>query len=376
MRTEAGDVWQPEEQLEGWFDLRTRGQMAQQPAVGTVQCCLLGVTSVAVSNPSWIQLAASKDSPVAVASRSLELLLSLPDGSLTGTTLSDLAFEFAAEDTDLAAGRKPISPNRNGVFVLNIGGRQVFSKPMQDEPAAWDQVRLRVAADYAGIRQESLKNGDEIYLKYLYEQAARYRVDYRVFLEGLPDEGVRKPTTTYSDDFNRASLGTDWTATTGTWGIGGSTYLEVTTDSGDNRVRYDCGGSCALSTDDHDGTITHNSGTLNWVGIAVRWSGSSEDFYTTNYRHNQAGGINKVVSGSASSVCSGGTDTIPTVHRLVVDGSSLEAFQDGTSKCSTTDSTHTGYLYSGVADNRTGSQLDDFSVTDIAAATSRLIIIE
>ena len=180
--------------------------------------------------------------------------------------------------------------------------------------------------------------------------------------------------TNYRDNFNRASLGADWTSINGTWGISGSSELECSAppSSGVSSVRYehDLDGvdhACRIEFTSDDGN------SLSWLGPCVRHSASAATYYAALQR--VSGGvrqIRKVVNGSATGLASdSGGGKAPTTLTLAVDGSSLALYHnkaDGTPNLTVTDTSITGNTRCGL---QTGNQptadprADDFHAYDL-----------
>lgn len=374
--------WAPEYDLDGWLDLRPVALQSIPPSAGARQCCLFGATEVIIGQPGWTWLAASVNGPLGVSGSTVDTLMGARPGTYTASTLGDLAFELLVEDTSPATGRNPLSPNRNLVWSLAIKGDRIFNEKVEDNPDAWSKVVDRVAADYAQIRAESLQRGDELYLKYLQTQADRYRVDYRQFLGGLPDEGTRKPSTTHTDDFNCTSsdtMGCDltWAELSGDWDIDSNTYARGHATSSYTRAEHD------VSTDDHIVTTTMLGENGDRAGPIARADTTypSPTYYWCRWEFfGQDIEIFKRVAGSDTNLSDDGfsTASYPTTFSLEVDGSDLECIYDGNSSTAT-DSAITGNTRGGLWSDRSvaGAWFDDWEISDLGAAPAgrRILII-
>ena len=166
-----------------------------------------------------------------------------------------------------------------------------------------------------------------------------------------------------TDDFNRASIGTDWTTLTNqsTLTINSST-LVAGSSSGRNGMYY----NATTFTDDQSSQITITTNHDNNCGPAVRMSASAETAYvavmsiaasTVTLRKLSAGTFSDITS--VSETCANG-DTL----KISVSGTTLTVDHNGSQIISTTDSDiSTGqpgiFIYSTVArgDDWEGSDL-------------------
>lgn len=184
----------------------------------------------------------------------------------------------------------------------------------------------------------------------------------------------------YSDDFNRASLGANWAAVNGgTWAIDASTYVSQAASGGAYRVlRY----SGALDSDDVDVTIRVRSANGVGAGIVVRVPGSgttstSVDGYAILSFPGDAFYIVRMDNGDDSGVGYGYAWGAPTANtwytlRIVVDGSTITGYVNGTERFSFTDSTYSGSgnRSVGLLSYSTTPLYDDFAAADISSGGS------
>lgn len=376
----AVPYWGPQFPLDGWIDLRPLALQAIAPTEASTQCCLLGVASDPVPFfPGWTQLATSTDT-LAIRLDTLETRLALKAGTLTATTLGELAYQLFAEHPKAP----PLSPNKNLVYTATIGNIRLFSVPLDYESTAWANTKQLLVDAYDQLRTESLAKGDETYLKWLELQSQKYRIDYRELLGDNPDEGTREPATTFTENFNCANtepIGCDLT------------WVESLndTDIGSNDARCQvASGECILystsavsSTDHH--TIANTStpiGSVVYAGPTVRHSTSADTFYVCERRDNSTDTwrIAKVVSGSRTSLATTSNGTAPGDSDWVkcdISGSDLEMFADAatnpptTSRVTVTDSSITTGTNGGLYGWENGSgraRWDDWTIDDGGAA--------
>jgi hypothetical protein len=384
--------WSPDLPVDAWIDLRPESLSSVAPTNGATQCCLLAVSDLPVTGPGWTQLSTTVRGPLAVDPATLTARLGLATGALdTATTFGELAFELLAED--IIAGRKPISPNRNLVFTAKLGAERLFNVPVAPG-TAWDNFVARVQADYSRIRTDSIADSSDLYLRYLYAQANKYRVDYRIFLGDEPDEGTVRPATTQTEDWNcanSASLTCDltWTDVVDDLQI----FQSQATDPDDDSVVDRSRASSAVSTDDHYvevdigqiDTPASSTGTTR-AGVCVRYAAAADTTYCGRAVTDSTAdeySISYVNAGSESSLATTveAFPTLPIVLRLEIDGSDLELFVGGVSKVTTTHASITGNTLGGIHSriHTTGAnrdvQMDDWEITDLGAVARRRVII-
>ena len=187
---------------------------------------------------------------------------------------------------------------------------------------------------------------------------------------------------TYTDDFNRATLGANWAAVNGgTWAISGSTVLQQTQATGTYRaLRY----VSAMDSADVDvsGTARSNANFIGF-GILVRMPGSGtastdidgyaivgfpgDTFYLLRFDNGSDAGVG---FGYAWGTCNTNTDY---TLRITVEGSTVTGYVDGTQRFQFTDTTYAGgsgqRSVAFISYGRT-TQFDNFSAADIASGVS------
>lgn len=181
---------------------------------------------------------------------------------------------------------------------------------------------------------------------------------------------------TYSDDFNRALLGANWTAVNGGWSIDANRLARSTFGSVEAAVRY----GPALDTDDHYCQIDfvgQGASVNGYLGPAVRFDPSAATYYSGVAR---AGGalrwIQKRIGGTLTTLASDALGSgPPKTLRLDVSGSTLTLYVNGVVALTVTDASITGNLQVGVqahpvsAGNVHG---DNFLASDIAPVAMAL----
>lgn len=183
---------------------------------------------------------------------------------------------------------------------------------------------------------------------------------------------------TYSDNFNRANLGTDWTAVnSGTWAIASSTYLQQTDVIGTYRaLRF----NSQMATNDVDVSARCYMGSGYGAGVIVRspntgTTSTSIDGYAIIGFAGDQFYLLRFDNGDDTGVGFGYSWGAPTANtyytlRITVQGSTVTGYVDGTQRFQFTDTTYTG------TDNRSVQLIsyggtvryDDFSAIDIVSA--------
>lgn len=364
----------------GLIDMRTLPQMAEV-GPGSQCCMLLALTEPRIS-ASLIPLGSELDKTVTPVTKiALEARLGVDD-SLPTKNLRDTIYEllmFRADPTGQTAW-KPLMPGSDRRIKVYLGSNEPLTirqtGPLSPE---WPVIREVLRTDFVGIKANSLARGDVTYQKVLGAWVEKYGVSADNI---IPGETALKPSTSIVDDFNRASLGANWTAVDGTWSINASTELhsEGGATAPQATVRYD---GTALSTSDHYAQITYTwqESNFSWMAPAVRFQAAANTFYGGFIRQQgTARAIFKVITGVQTSLNSDASGNGPSVIvRLDVSGSDLELFDDGVSALTViSDSSIPTGLYVGAWANKfdtAESRGDDFEAADLAAAVRRIFII-
>jgi hypothetical protein len=183
---------------------------------------------------------------------------------------------------------------------------------------------------------------------------------------------------TYSDNFNRASLGTDWTnINSGTWSIESSTYLTQTASVEAYRgLRY----NSVLDSDNVDVSISAYSTDGGGAGILVRAPNSGTestdlDGYAIVFFPNDTFYLLRFDNGNDTGVGYSYTYGSPVENtyytlRITVQDSTVTGYINGTQRFQFTDTTYSGNGNRSVVVlgfNNT-ERYDDFSAQDIVSA--------
>ena len=161
----------------------------------------------------------------------------------------------------------------------------------------------------------------------------------------------KKPRTSYTDDFNRASLGSDWTSVEGTASITSSIVFELSSGPAVRHARYEFD----VSSADHWCEHLQGGGsyTADRLMPCCRFAAAASTFYHGHARTSNADSIAKTVGGTLtdlSTIVGGGSNG---TYRINVSGSSLTLTRNGVSRTTTTDTAITGNTRGGIYRNGT-----------------------
>jgi hypothetical protein len=312
--------------------------------------------------------------------------------SLSSSRVVDALWESLTVRADPTGdtGPKPMLPASDGWFRIDLSRHgTVAKKRFSRGLVEWDRSRELLRQDYGKLRSADLLTGGEHYLKVLGYWVLKYGVDYRQLQPAeLPDEEPLAPSTTISDDFDRADAdppsnsgeGWAWTETRGSeWTIE-SNQLHAADGAGRISLRAESD----LSGTDHQVTanLYWETATSRDHGLAARFASGSETCYTGFGTKN--GGtlqLHKIVAGVRTSLASQGRtwNAAQTyAATLTVDGTSLEFALDGPGNVTTTDSSISTGSRAGcwgkgsTAGN--GWFLDDWQATDLGATAAHHLL--
>jgi len=315
-----------------------------------------------------------------------------------GTLAEACAALFAAGDPTGQERWKPLTPTREGVYEIHLGGHSTIFSRKFDGPAdkTWNKLRdllrhdinqhdreckaeakrLRDAAkelrkqkknteaDACDARAAKVENHAE---KVLDARCRKYRC--------LPSElsqTIRrsKASTTIQDDFNRADGDTignqlTWTETAGDW------------DTSSNRAMVtgystlsDARAESSLSDDDHYAQAVITGGIYEYGGVNCRFSSSARTYYTFRICFASSdNSLRKYVDGSGTTLAYNYyTPASGATIKVDITGTTLKGFDGGTEKASATDSAISGNYRCGLIAYLPSQPndifFDDFYATD------------
>ncbi|MCA9414210.1 MAG: hypothetical protein KC944_23565, partial [Candidatus Omnitrophica bacterium] len=211
------------------------------------------------------------------------------------------------------------------------------------------------------------------YRQFLATQVAKLNLDWRDLVDaGVPMLGPVKPSTTYTDDFNRASLGAGWTSVYRTWSISSNRITHAGGVSGTQSasVRYESD----LSSDDHYSQVDYTTTTdpQGYTSALCRFSTGSSTYYEMLSREaSSLRLIRKWVSGSATTLDqdTGGTAPPQTMY-VSADGSTIIGKEDGSTIFTVTDTAISGNLRCGIGSHPNNPTTgDNFVCEDILVSS-------
>lgn len=208
----------------------------------------------------------------------------------------------------------------------------------------------------------------------------------------------RRPTTSYSDDFDRADealeASANWTDMSGTTALRiVSNELQLQSDSANQQgfYRYEQD----LSSDDHVAeieivTFANSVGGTRLIAAASRMIGTTDETCYNFWAASAATGSpdpyyqhRKTVAGVRTNLLArtAWTQSLPEVFKCQSDGSTQKAFIDASEKNSSTDTAITGYTRGGIRSYTGGTsnpesnqEADNFQIADLVSATTARLI--
>jgi len=314
--------------------------------------------------------------------------LGLP-ATLAATNLRDVVAETLSIQADPTGQDRalPLVPTAQGQYEIWLGGVLVKQKRFRfDDPETSPLLDLHKRI-YRQIRQRCLDGllPQGHYRKVLGYWVRKFGIDYRNFQpQDLPDESDLPPTSTVTDNFNRADAGSLGTAS------GGFSWTEVGSPSGvynilSNQATPNTAGSGSfdygvraesdLSSSDNNAfcTVVQSATGIVRNGPACRFDSASQTAYSgqCNLFDNSLE-IIKCVSGALSSVHKASiTPSPPEIYKIEVSGSTIKTWQAGVLRDTQTDTGIAsglrtgleGYQFSGLSGT---TLLDDFQGADNA----------
>lgn len=173
---------------------------------------------------------------------------------------------------------------------------------------------------------------------------------------------------TISDDFNRADNATTlgstsvgavaWQALQGTWGIGTNRAHVVTGDSTSPNAQV-----AVVPAGSPDGTVQATIAAVDGSGVSPFLIFRASDRLNYLYWVVNTGAIRQMVAGSGSLIGTAAGVTAGDVVKVVLSGTSVECFKNGTSVGAFTVSTHSTNTKHGIGSDSTvtGNYFDNFS---------------
>ncbi len=390
--TDGFSVWQAPASVQASMDLRSPVQC------GTPGPTASGVGLFVTANAtnlggSYQNLGTDPTLILSGAQKSaLQSLMALPNAFAAGSdSLQECIFEafsLQADPTGLDRAMPLLPAGRN--LEVWVAGQRVINR-------AWDANSAIGAAAldvlrrlYRRYRQESLDGllPSLHYRKILGYWVRKYSLPYRLFqYADLPDEGDLPPTTTLTESWPTNST----TISSGQDNPWTEVLLDVEVASG--QIRCASAGATiaharcdtALSSSDNYAEIVVASPSTNTarnLGPICRYDGSAD----TGYAARQFGAaadpgiyrISKIVTGTATDLGSGTTQTRAGTKRITANGSTISADHAGSNVESLSDSAIATGLRGGLVVQGTNAAFfgDTWVAADLAAATGAGMLID
>lgn len=162
----------------------------------------------------------------------------------------------------------------------------------------------------------------------------------------------------YLDNFNRTTLGANWSAIDGNWSIYSSTEVQQSA-GGTHPAAVEYQGN---QEDDQRTEIDHTyaSATTYYIAPCVRMAKATDDFYMFVNRGNGLCRVYKQVGGTLTALGTDHADGVGATKtlKLEVEGTTLRAYVGGTSHHTVTDGTLSSGR-PGIAAHSSGTQRGD-----------------
>lgn len=326
----------------------------------------------------------------------IQAFLGLPD-SVTALTRAGLILDLLTRHSRPTGDTfaRPLMPQHDGRMRVRLGEAD-FEHQLDPASPYWSKIQRVYQEDYRRIRQDALDGkmrgvdgqpASDFHRKWLGHLVRRKHLgfDWRLFIPSdLPVEEPLDPTTTITDNFNRANsstLGTSsegwsWTEQEDPDGLEILNNQARLSTTGDKTARADSD----LDSDDHYGQILIAARTivsaLAGHGPTARHSASALTFYLFHVQSNDANEkLYKRVTGTFTALTADAsiTQSIPDTMRIDCDGSILTGDYNGVDIFgNVTDTAITGNLRCGFYGGITGASntidIDDFEAADLAVA--------
>jgi hypothetical protein len=171
-----------------------------------------------------------------------------------------------------------------------------------------------------------------------------------------------------SDNFNRASLGSNWTTITGSNDIGISSNAAVGTVNGQTSSAY--WNADTFAADQYCEVTLSLFPNITWMGPMVRMSTSANNGYSAQAERSGSTTLKLYRTDAGSTTQIGSTYTGSVVQgdviRIEVEGDTITLKQNGTTRVTATDSTYTtGQAGLWIFTNSTARTLDDWTAGNI-----------
>jgi hypothetical protein len=329
----------------------------------------LFVSSMPVVNSSYTKILECDGlTSTSFGAQELGLVASLAGRTVNGANVGDVLWNlFASGDPTAQQHVRPLMPTWVGPSFWIGEWRKVITLGIETWSAPW--TRAADGAATLGVIKQTLRDAWAVNQTAARKALGMYVIDFDgIFTtsEMTPSDLPITPLTpqsTYTDDFDRGSLGANWSASAGSFTITSNTLAKAS----NGPSYYDfCRYVTALGSADHYSQASLTTvGALCLQGPGTRLSASANSGYYCGISSNQML-LQKVTAGNPTQLTSGytGLASVGWVLKLDSTGSTHTGYVDGVSKCSATDSTFSE-LYGGLLGYYPlDSILDNFETSD------------
>ncbi len=372
--------WSPPDGCAGSLDLRAHQEMespgkfdGEMSGVG-----LFAIRGVAKIGLEYDLLGSGAAHDVKASRKLRDAIPARRRFQVQGDDLLSLARSLLMDGSDPTGQEfaKPLIPGADGKIRFHLGPlcRHMELKASSLKATYWSNVRDLIRADFARVFADA-KSGrlrdPQQHRRVLDATCEKYGMQN--WQELVPKslikdvEGRLPHATTYTDNFNRASLGAGW-STTRLAGLAINASKELTSGGvGFGAGRYDSD----LSSDDHYCQMNATA-RVSVIAISTRLPSSGESAYTYTERGStsptrrlfkRVGTTDTVIAFDSAAPAS-----LPHTIQSRSDGSTISAREAGVEILTTTDTAITGNLRCGAQFSASSDRGDDWIAEDLAAA--------
>ena len=297
-------------------------------------------------------------------------------------TVADLMWDMLTiySDPEGIDGPRPLVPMRNGTLGIWLGDKTpiVARTFLGTRDPHWAKLQRSIQHDYRNVREAALASGDKtLHRRYLGDLEKRYGIPSVAFIpSNMPVVAAMEPHTSYTDDFNRASLDANWVQGTGGYVIN-SNQIESTVSGvdGERSIAY----TYHLSSPDMSVQIdfTQADATTGYVGPFARLQHFRNEYQQFGYGGlvRSSGGLRilrRVTLGVSTDLADDSSGSgPPQTLKIETDGSTITFYDDGVQIFQVTDTAISNNTRAGILMHiSTDCRGDNFAASDLNAEPS------